>query len=245
MFRLVWNLIDYHSIVSPVVHIWGFTGWNWVRQFLLSTWSEMQTLPLLPMPKYISNEVFWNLFAVLRGWLTYLCCIMGQPFFKGLKSRSNFSFSHWQLCQPRVLLLLVWSSHNSIAESMWLQLECVTVWGGYRVKWQPSGISRHVVMNVGAWAGYYSLPCPKCSVVSVRLDSTEWRVIHIILNLGHDQVQVRNFCTSCFCGLSSASCATVLAAQQRVEGARTATGANYFFCLQTSCPGLLDASSPW
>lgn len=88
--------------------------------------------------------------------------------------------------------------------------------------------------------GVVTTVCRKCSVVSVRLDSTEWRVIHSILNLGGDQMQVRNFCVSCFCGLSSASCPTDLAAWQRVEGARTATEANYFFCLQTSCPGLLD-----
>lgn len=92
---------------------------------------------------------------------------------------------------------------------MWLQPECVIVWGGYRVRWQPLGVYRHVVMGVdlegpqGHQGSYYNLPYLKCSVVSVRLDSTEWRVIHIILDLGGDQVQVKNFCMSCFYGLST------------------------------------------
>lgn len=62
-------------------------------------------------------------------------------------------------------------------------------------------------------------------MVSVRLGSTEWRVNRVILNLGGDQMEARNFCMRCFCGLSSASCPTDLAVWQRFEGARTAAEA--------------------
>lgn len=79
----------------------------------------MQTLPPLPVPKYISNEVFLELICSTLG-LTDLPVLRYRKLavFKGLKSGSNFSFGHWQLCQPRVLLLPVRSSHDSVAVSV-------------------------------------------------------------------------------------------------------------------------------
>lgn len=70
---------------------------------------------------------------VLRGSLPF--CELG----------SNFSFIDWQLCQPRVLLLPVWSNHDSRAAwvchgERWLQGE----------EWQPLAIC--VVMAV-IWKG--------------------------------------------------------------------------------------------